>query len=396
MPGTRWVASRDEGQVNGLRTTQGMTLALLLAVALPVIVTLSGSYILARQTVKAQEGQSQQTKAEEIRTQSKLLLSNVWNEIEGVRIRATSYYEGGKKSVLNPQILTYSTIQWNESPLSKTQKITGFTKNSVWQNSSSSAELQSQMTRATSLLSLKQIQETGYGLVSVGGPVGNRLGVAFAASNQTGAPIIFVSVNPEEVFTSFGRWASRREAGNLRGYVIGSDGRVMIHSDRAYSGADFKTGELFKNALAPMFRGDRTSGVSTFISTDLRPVLTSYQRLGKLPYAVVVERVTRPATWQASLRPPLKQTLLLVVSVLVLCMISVLTIRNLIFNELARNENPFFDSVELELVLARQLKRLLKQEYTESGMAADPLESFNSDTPDTLQAHPLPPTTPRA
>ena len=48
-----------------------------------------------------------------------------------------------------------------------------------------------------------------------------------------------------------------REGEMLRGYVVGLNGRVLIHSEKAYNGSDFSNNTLYRQALQPTLRGER-------------------------------------------------------------------------------------------------------------------------------------------
>ena len=319
---------------------------LTMAVTIPVIAALAGSYLLGSEAFKVQDNRGQQLQMEEVRAQSRLLLENVWDQIDSIKVKA----------------LAYSRTQRNLDPSIKS--LTLMPPNSISQ------------------IAQNQIQETGSYIARVKN--GNLLVISFAADpiiSKFGASYVTVTVDPAEVFSRFGRWATRREAGNLRGYLISSDGHVLAHSERAFAGSDFSGSEVYQQALRPLFQNQRTGGVATYQSADLRNVLTAYVRLNNLPFAVVVERVVHP--WAASIiRPVLIPAILLVGVAALLSLFSMLALRKYFadsFRSVIRV--PALDpamSIFAQAQEARSFKHQLQEKLSQS---IDMDEDLNTDLP---------------
>jgi hypothetical protein len=293
-----------------------------LAVMIPVIAALSGAYLIGSEAFHSQDAQNLQAKMEEVRSQSRLLLENVWDQIDSLKGQALSW---NTTSNLTGDIKAYGEITFN--PNGSAHGVKNLVENKSWTNASKdfAARVEAALRKTPSNQIAQQVRDAGVSLIGIPRNPGEGteyVGLAF----QKGARTIFIAVDPSEAFSRFSRWSTRREAGNLRGYLIGANGKVLVHSERVYSGADFSGSDVFLQALRPLFRDQRLGGVATFKAVDMRTVTTAYIRLENLPLAVVVERVVRPMG-AGLMREVLVPAILLVMASLLISLFSVLAIQ---------------------------------------------------------------------
>jgi hypothetical protein len=267
---------------------------------------------------------------EEVRSQSRLLLENVWDQIDSLRAQALNL-GAAPKTLKGPapgamgDIKADGEITFN--PNGTAQGVKNLAVNKSWTSVPKDfpARVEAALRKIPSNQILQQMRDVGVSVVAIPRNAGEGteyVGLAFANGSQA----IFVVVDPAEAFSRFSRWSTRREAGNLRGYLIGADGRVLVHSESVYSGADFSGSDVYMQALRPLFRDQRLGGVATFKSVDMRTVTTAYLKLAKLPLAVVVERVVRPVGG-GLMREVLVPAMLLVMASLLISLFSILAIQ---------------------------------------------------------------------
>lgn len=151
-------------------------------------------------------------------------------------------------------------------------------------------------------ISLREIKESGISLVRIkldSLTSTEKVAIGFFADSKNSV-VNVVLVDPSEVFPVFKRFASKKDEGTLRAYLIAADGKVLIHSLPSYNAASFVETEVFTGALMPLLSGTRGNGTGSFTSIDQIPVYSAFSRLGKLPFAIVVERAALESSTQAS------------------------------------------------------------------------------------------------
>lgn len=347
-----------------LRTTAVLTAS----VIVPVSLALGGAFLVGQQAIRFLDERSEQFKANEVRSQSKLLSETVWDGIDNVKVRALAFESmHGKGIDMDPMIHSISEIEVDSTgrPMSVRNTII----NSGW--TTDATKLRANLQIAAKNVSLQRIRDSGASVVPME-QMGNQLGIAFSGK---GSRPLLVTVTPTEVFKSFSRWATRREAGNLRGFLIGADGRVLVHSEWTYSGADFSSTEIFRQALRPAFTGNRSGGIATFRAVDYRPVLASYVQLRGLPLAVVVERVVQPSMVGSGLamRVVSIPAVLLILTCLFISVFSVLIAQR--FLPAPAQESWAITGTEIENALQQILQaQELREQKTD--LAAEAFEDF--------------------
>ncbi len=115
--------------------------------------------------------------------------------------------------------------------------------------------------------------------------------LAIAASGNEKGEIVVGLVDPSEFFGSFSKFAARSLNGSTRAYIVGSRGVVLAHSMPELGGSDFSELSLFKTGIADAISGKRVSGSGHFSGIDHSDLDAAYARVGKLPLAVVVEKL---------------------------------------------------------------------------------------------------------
>jgi hypothetical protein len=254
-------------------------------------------------------------RTDEVQAQDRLLVDGIWGAIETVKSRALGLArlrdaelkaQGVAPSPSNPD---GPILHWAELELQggKLKGIIQAARNPGFEPAVGWAAFESfYLQSAISRLNLHELQENGVTLLRIKREEGHSqewLALAFERkrSDATGnaTAIVLALVDPVEIFPVFRRWASRGESGNLRGYLVGSDGFVLAHSQRTYAGSDFRSVPVFEQGVLPMLKGQARGGAGVYASIDKLAVTAAFARPGTLPLGVVVERVN-PAMAQAS------------------------------------------------------------------------------------------------
>jgi hypothetical protein len=334
------------------------------SVGIPVLAALGGSYLVGSEAFHAQDTQNRQSRMDEVRSQSRLLLENVWEQIDSFKVRAVS--SSLPKSALDPEVKALGEISFNANgaPIG----VKNLKKNEAWLKAGAPREIDSLIEAAATHISTREIQEAGISLVLVPKAQGQTTQYVGAAI-QSGHQLIFAVADPMDLFSRFSRWSSHREAGNLRAFLVSSSGKVIAHSERIYAGSDFSSSDVYLQALRPLFRDQRTGGVATFRSVDLRPVMTAYARVEHLPFAVVVERVVKPmGIADSSMRQVFIPSILLLTATLVISLFSMIGIQK--YFEITHGERMPRNAV-FEQALSRPLESALDRMAAHSAIRAD-------------------------
>jgi hypothetical protein len=295
------VAKKSHFQLKGRSSWSGKrgfrNLCVILAVTLPMTLALRGAWILGARAVAQQGIEIEHVKTQELRAQSRSLSDEILSQIDAVKIRAAAIAALGhfQLGVTDPSILAVAEIG-NGNRILKT--VSGFAK---------APALDPSLTKAIEStipsISAKQIEDTGVSLVSVRNWVQNSiasrpesypLAIAFKhpdGSTQANPHYLVAIVNPVETFKAIQRWSNGKDGDMLRGFLIDSTGKVIVHSEKIYNGSNFANHPLFRQALAPTFKGDRVGGNGIYPAADTLSTRVSYSQLRSLPYVVVAERV---------------------------------------------------------------------------------------------------------
>ena len=241
----------------------------------------------------------EEVKTQEVSSQDRLLVDSLWGVIDSIRTRALAIYEIRESQGANKAAPAGSLLDWAEVEVQDGRAIAirQSAINPAWSEGKVIKEGEpadaAYLRAAMRKFDLSQIAQNGVALARIkpDNLTGHeKLALAFSLP-QPRKNVIMALVDPEEAFTVFRRWIPKSEVGNLRAYLIAGDGRVLVHSQSSYLGADFGGVSLFQNDLKPIFSGVKASGSSHSSAVDLLPVRAAFTRLGTLPMVAVVERV---------------------------------------------------------------------------------------------------------
>lgn len=310
-------------------------LCVVVAITLPLTLALRGAWTLSMSAINQQLGETERVKTQEIRSESRSLSDEISSEIENIQLRALATYLLGKfePGIANSALHAVAVLT---PPSAASQALVKYYEvaNVISDTPGPLGPVETQdLANAVHSIVLKDIQTSGVSIVSLNSgnswsswktPVafkdasGNALvGLAFSAPN---GKILMAVVDPVQAFAGVGKWAMGREGEMLRGYVVGQNGRVLIHSEKAYNGSDFSSNALYRQALQPALRGERVGGTGVFAAVDTLKARVSYSQLRSLPFVVVAERVVRgnsTAMYKRLLGPALTMTGILVLACLV-------------------------------------------------------------------------------
>jgi hypothetical protein len=243
------------------------TVSILVAILVPLTLALRGSWLLGTNVVAEQAVDLERIKNQEIRGEVRFLSDEIFDEIELVKLRATS-------AVQNDSLPTDSKGLVAVADLARGRYVP--------------ASAEQELSKSFKAISESDIRNSGVSLFSVTLKTGKgteALGVAF----QMGGRRIIAVVDPVEAFKGLGDFSNGKEGEHLHGFLINEQGKVLVHSEKALSGASFADRPIFQEAIAPVFNGQRVGGVGVFPNSR-----ASYTKLRSLPYVVVAERAIRP------------------------------------------------------------------------------------------------------
>jgi hypothetical protein len=303
------------------------------AIALPLALALRGAWTLSMSAIGQQGQETERVKTQEIRSESRALSDEVSSEIETLQLRALATYLLGK---FEPGIADSSlhAVAVLTAPNPESQALvkqyevanviagtTGPFASSTAQNPPNPIATQDLSNAAHSIV-MKDIQSSGVSIVSMSTKSAKDdplVGLAFDAPN---GKVLLAVVDPIVAFAGVSKWAMGREGEMLRGYVVGPNGRILIHSEKAYNGSDFSNNTFFRQALQPTLRGERVGGVGIFSAVDTLKARTSYSQLRALPFVVVAERVVRGTT-TTLLKRMVGPALLMTIVLTMACLLSI-------------------------------------------------------------------------
>jgi hypothetical protein len=251
-------------------------------VSLPVALALKGAWTLSLRAVNQKKSEIERLRTQDVRNQVRSLSDEIWNGIEAVKIRV----QASAVSLKAPESAGIESVVTLTGDL-KFSKI-------LWGPEQLTPEMLRVVARS---ISMRDIQSTGVSLIPIALKTRqgtNSLGIVF--ENRPNESYWMAIVDPAETFAGVSRWATGREGEMLRGFLIAPNGRVLVHSEKIYNGADFSDLTLFRQALIGASRGERAAGVGIFRAADTLKARVGYAQLHSLPYVVVAERVIRANT----------------------------------------------------------------------------------------------------
>jgi hypothetical protein len=272
-------------------------ICVVVAITLPLALALRGAWTLSMSAIGQQGEETERVKTQEIRSESRSLGDEISAEIETIQLRALATYLIGKfePGIANSSLQAVAVLSTpgNSQALAKQFEIASVISSTP--GPIGPVETQD-LSNAAHAVVLKDIQTSGVSIVSLSSRAGQNLdgaqlvGLGFSAPN---GKVLMAVVDPSQAFSGVTKWAMGREGEMLRGYVVSSTGRVLIHTEKAYNGSDFSNNTFFKQALQPTLHGERVGGTGIFAAADTLKARISYSQLRTLPFVVVAERVVR-------------------------------------------------------------------------------------------------------
>ena len=233
--------------------------------------------------------------------QDRLLVDAVWSAIETLRTRAVALQEiravqsraGIALSEPDHIILHWAELEVEAGAI---QGVRQSARNPAWKLGPDPAVFESHyLSSVLPRLNLSELKENGVSVLRLkqeSAQGAEWLIVAFPT--RSASRVVLALVDPADAFPIFQRWTARSEGGKLRGYLVGTDGFVLAHSQKAYIGSNFSTTGVFREGVNAMLQGQTVRGVGEHRAIDGTTVTVSYARPGTLPIAAVVERVMPP------------------------------------------------------------------------------------------------------
>lgn len=281
---------------------------------LPVALAVAVGLWLSSRIHNDPEVQAQNQRTEEVIAQDRLLVDALWSAIETIKTRALSLEQvrdaqlhgefHQATSMPEGPILHWAELEVKDGKLAAVRQSA---RNPLFLPAAGADVFESYYLQAAlSRLNLHELQENGVTVLRIKQDSGRSqewlaLGFSGEGPNAASRPVVLALVDPAEVFPIFRRWTARSEGGNLRGYLVGSDGFVIVHSQHPYVASDFGPTQVFAQGVREMMRGRIRSGAGVYKAIDQVLVTAAYARPGTLPLGAVVERVNPKAEPKAAL-----------------------------------------------------------------------------------------------
>lgn len=263
------------------------------------VVFLTGLY-LGTQFLQLKFDAMEAARINEVRTQSRIISDVVWSSVANLKTRviavrnilATASQLTPASSILDSDILYWSELEVKDA------KVIGL-KNSVKNALFKTENFEEQYLKpALARINFDDLRKSGTVMLQLADT--DSLAFVF----PTAETLVLAVVDPNNVFSSLKSAIAGADdvEGQYRVYLVSSSGHVLMHSQRNYIGADFSGTPLFKEILAPLAAGKQTNGAGTFRSIDQSSVAAAFVRIGTLPLAIVVEKLTEvDSFWDAAL-----------------------------------------------------------------------------------------------
>ncbi|MGZ3688670.1 MAG: hypothetical protein ACXVBW_10235 [Bdellovibrionota bacterium] len=257
-------------------------------VAIPAFLALGAGIWLALQAQGTERDRADLMRLEEVDQQARMLGVAFHEELESLRARALAG--------LSDPLLHWARLSTAGG------KITGVlqkARNPQW-NPESAGERNIEdfyLQTALETLSESEIRRNGSALVRIRRDVHESaewLAFAFAYPAPS-TDLALVLVDPAQAFPIFSNWTHGDESLSLRGYLVGSDGVVLAHTERNYVGMDFASVPVFQKAAGEVILGTHERGSAILKGIDQLNVAAAFVKPAHLPLGIIVEKVLAPS-----------------------------------------------------------------------------------------------------
>jgi len=303
---------------SGLPVTLAPVSRWVMPLLIPVFIAFTGGIWVTTRISQVEIEQLHRSQEKEVTSQAKMVTESLLSQVESLRAQALSYQQA--RAAAGDQAMPFlaegPVLHWAELEIrdGKVQRALRSARNPAW-NGDTAVVAGSDQTyedyyvhAVSQALNLTELKREGLSAVRVKQDPSSPtewLAVAFPLPSPA-SNIVVMLLDPSRAFNVFQTWAGHSEAGALRSYLVAADGYVLAHSVKTYSGNDFSSVPVFRQAIGEMLAGKRASGTGTFVSADQQRVIASYQPLGKLPFGVVVERAVQGSSGSALRRAPVR------------------------------------------------------------------------------------------
>jgi hypothetical protein len=256
-------------------------------ISIPVLIGFGSGIWLSQEAMTIRQQQAEVSKLKQVSVQAKMLVGMLTAEIETLKLQAWNIALHPTKEV-EGKILHWAELEGDGVSLTRVKQVA---RNLHW-NGDDGVEA-TYLNSALRSLNLQETRDRGVSLLRIKKDLnsgGEWLSLAFPSPNSPGA-VVLALVDPATVFQSYRTWASHSDGGKSRSYLLGSDGRVLTHSQKNWIFSDMSGLPLYREMIRKMLNGAVGSGYGEFTSMDQLPAATAFYRLGLLPLAVVVEEV---------------------------------------------------------------------------------------------------------
>lgn len=107
--------------------------------------------------------------------------------------------------------------------------------------------------------------------------------------DEAGRNLLLVLVDPIRYFKAFSNWHLHGGNGKYRGFLVGTSGIVLAHSQTSLAASDLNAVPVLNGLLKNIMTGNQRAGSGTFAALDHQEVQLAAFRVGNLPLAVAVE-----------------------------------------------------------------------------------------------------------
>jgi hypothetical protein len=271
-------------------------------VAVPAWVGFGTGVCLSQKMMSSQQNVEKKDQAQYLISQAQLLTQMIRSEVEVVQTQALSQFQSAKfasnlKSELSGSILYLAEFNTHGDSLTELKQ--SF-RHPSWTVSSALEEFY--IKSAIQNIKPAELQRNGMSILRLrkdSKGVQEWLGFAFfnptvsdsLRDSSQEKTVILALIEPSVVFQSIQKWSSHSAGGRFRGYLVGKDGRILLHSQKTWTAGDMSQTSLFKDQVSKVISGVWLNGSSEALAVDQVQVRAAYYRLGQLPLSVVVEEI---------------------------------------------------------------------------------------------------------
>jgi hypothetical protein len=276
---------------------QGRLLAIMALVFVPAFLGWGVGFWISQESIQTRQQTDDEKRLKQTSVQAQMLVEMVSAEVETIRTEAKEFTLKRTDPLrptpfpLTGRILHWAEVGTDKSTVASLKRVA---RNPQW--TANSATEESYLQSVARNLNVSEVEKQGIEVLRIKQAPGGSsewLSFAFPAPNEP-KTIILALLNPSDAFPSFQKWGRHGQAGKSRSYLIGRDGRVLVHSQSTFNSADFSGTPFFRDQLQKVLNGTWRGGSGDYMGIDQTPVGAAYFRVESLPLVAVVEDVIKP------------------------------------------------------------------------------------------------------